>query len=194
MKFDKKLYTDIAKPTLVMVCICILVTLALSGTNLLTEEKIASLTKKQQEESMRSLISADEYVTGELKADGETVLYHKAKANGKTKGYIFITSAKGYGGELSVMTALDTEGTVTAVSILDASNETPGLGQNVKNADFYSQYIGQKTSDAVAVKKGTASGYNQIDAVTGATISSRAVTNAVNQAVDYAKEVLKNEK
>ncbi len=186
MKLDKTFYGDIVKPTLVMICICILVTLALSGTNLLTKDKIAALALKQQNESMKSLIDADEYIESSIKGDNEEITYYTAKSGDKTKGYIFITTAKGYGGKISVMTALDTDITVTAVKILDASGETPGLGQNVTKESFYSQFKGKNDDGTVAVKYGTANAENEIDAVASATISSRAVTEAVNKAINYA--------
>ena len=109
-------------------------------------------------------------------------------------GYIFTTSEKGYGGEVSVMTAIDTDGNIKAVSVLDASNETPGLGQNVTKSGFYSQYSGLSGEISV-VKSGADSENNEIDAVTGATISSRAVTAAVNRALqnfsEYSSETFK---
>ncbi len=186
IKLDKKFFEEIGKPTVVMLAICIIVTLALSATNMLTKDKIASLSQKQQNDSMQKLLPAESYTEGTLEADGEEITYHTAKDGDVVKGYIFVTSAKGYGGDISVMTALDHNCKVAAVEILDASNETPGLGQNVKNESFYSQYIGRFTSDTTAVKQGTAKADNEINAVTGATISSSAVTNAVNEAVELA--------
>ncbi len=186
MKPCKGLFIDIIKPTVVMLCICILVTLALSGTNLLTADRIEGLALEKQQQTMQRLIKDAEFEEKALKEDGQEVSYYEAKRDGETLGYIFVTAAKGYGGDISVMTALDTEATVTAVEILDASGETPGLGQNVTNESFYSQYVGRFTEDTVAVKSGTASNENEIDAVTGATISSRAVTAAVNEAIHYA--------
>ena len=74
-----------------------------------------------------------------------------------------------------VMTAIDPELSIIGIKILDASGETPGLGQNVTKESFYGQFKG----------KG-----NKINAVTGASISSKAVTDAVNEAYKYASEIL----
>ena len=110
--------------------------------------------------------------------------------DGKIIGYIFKTSAKGYGGEISVMTAVKPDASVAAVEILDASSETPGLGQNVTKKDFYGEYK-DKSHGIVVVKGGNAdTTKNEIDAVTGATISSKAVTTAVNQALEYANKII----
>ena len=88
---------------------------------------------------------------------------------------------------VEVMTAVKSDGTVAAVEILDASGETPGLGQNVTKQDFYGQYANH-TKD-ISVKKSNATG-NEVNAVTGATISSKAVTAAVNEALNYANEII----
>ena len=106
---------------------------------------------------------------------------------------IFVSQANGYGGVVSVMTAIDMNGNIISVEILAASDETPGLGQNVTKESFYSQYAGLK--DNVTVVKGGAANKenNEINAVTGATISSKAVTTAVNQALDYAAQIIVKE-
>ena len=174
-----------------MICICIIVTLALSVTNSITSPKISALNKKQQEISMSKLIKADSYNETTLDTDGNSVIYYKAMLSGEPIGYIFITSSSGYGGDVSVMTATDISGKVTSVAILDVSNETPGLGQNAAKEDFYSQFNG-KSSAVSAAKHGTASGENEIDAVTGATITSKAVADAVNTAIGYAAEIAEN--
>ncbi len=174
---------EIIIPTVVMICICFAVTAALSGTNLLTVQKIADITEQEQNSSMKEVIKADKY---EEKTDYGFTYYVALKGN-KTVGYVFVTSEKGYGGDDKVMTAVGIDGTVKAVKVLDVSNETPGLGQNTGNKDFYGQYSGHKGGIKV-VKNGADRNKNEINAVTGATISSKAVTEAVNKALsEYDK-------
>lgn len=183
---------DLLFPTLTLICICFIVTLLLSGTNLLTSKKIEKITKKQQNDSMSELLPADEYVEFPFMVKDGYADCYKAVKDGKEIGYIFITSAKGYGGDISVMTAIDQEKNIKAVKILSADDETPGLGQNVKNSDFYNQFSGLKNSITV-VKNGADSSKNEINAVTGATRSSKAVTNAVNKALEYMDELTEEE-
>ena len=95
----------------------------------------------------------------------------------------FTGTAKGYGGDVSVMTAVNTDGTVSGTAILDVSNETPGLGQNAAKEGFYSQFKGLKKGISL-LKNGADGEKNEINAVTGATITSAAVTRAVNAALD----------
>ena len=184
--FYKKI-SDIATPTAVLAIICIVVTLALSSANALTHKKIATLAVEKQNMAMAKLIEADEY---QEKTFNDKWNYHIAIKDGETLGYIFTVAAKGYGGDIQVMTAVNLDGTIAAVEILDASGETPGLGQNVTKQNFYSQFAGLKENITV-IKGGSANAENnEINAVTGATISSKAVTEAVNQALKYVEELV----
>ena len=136
---------------------------------------------------MSNLIKADEFETISFNGK-ENFEFNAAKSKtGETLGYIFITSEKGYGGEVSVMTAIGTDGKIVNVAILDASGETPGLGQNLTKENFYSQFSGKSGATEV-VKNGADSAKNEVNAVTGATISSRAVKNAVNKALSQYSE------
>ena len=188
-EFFKNYWTDIFKPVVVLLAICIVIPLALSVTNAVTVDRIAQLEKKNAEETMKSLVEADKFE--ELKLGGDNVIvYNRALKDGNPVGYIFKTSATGYGGLVSVMTAVNLDGTVKSIAILDVSNETPGLGQNASKEGFYSQYAGKK-SGVKLVKNSADSKNNEVDAMTGATITSTAVTNAVNEALEQFDTISK---
>ncbi len=174
---------EIIIPTFTLFAICLVITLALGATNLLTADTIAALEKKTQNEAMSTLLPADEYATIE---EGKSFCAVKDK---ETIGYVFITSQKGYGGDVSVMTAVNVDGSVKAVTVLAAGDETPGLGQNVTKENFSQQYTGF-FGNVEVVKNGADKERNQINAVTGATISSRAVTRAVNEALELYKGIV----
>lgn len=180
----KKNRGDIIKPVGVLLAICIIIPLALSVTNKVTAKKIAELEKENSKKNMQSLVSADDF---EKCSDGG-IEYYTAIKGGETAAYIFTESAKGYGGDVSVMTAVKPDGTVAGVAILDVSNETPGLGQNAAKESFYSQYAGLKKGVSL-LKNGAKAENNEVDAVTGATITSTAVTRAVNAALDDFEKV-----
>ena len=180
----KKNREDIIKPVGVLLAICIIIPLALSVTNKVTAKKIAELEKENSKKNMQSLVSADDF---EKCSDGG-IEYYAAVKGGETAAYIFTESAKGYGGDVSVMTAVKPDGTVAGVAILDVSNETPGLGQNAAKESFYSQYAGLKKGVSL-LKNGAKAENNEVDAVTGATITSTAVTRAVNTALDNFEKV-----
>ncbi len=179
----KKNRDDIIKPVAVLLIICIVIPLALALTNRVTADKIAELEEKNSRAAMQRLIDADEFTEAVFQDGGEEFTYYAALKNGKTVGFVFKTSEKGYGGDIAVMTAVNTDGTVKSVAILDVSGETPGLGQNAAKESFYSQYSG-KSGGISLVKSGADSGRNEINAVTGATITSTAVNRAVNRALE----------
>ena len=180
----KKNREDIIKPVGVLLAICIIIPLALSVTNKVTAKKIAELEKENSKKNMQSLVSADDF---EKCSDGG-IEYYTAIKGGETAAYIFTESAKGYGGDVSVMTAVKPDGTVAGVAILDVSGETPGLGQNAAKESFYSQYAGLKKGVSL-LKNSAKAENNEVDAVTGATITSTAVTRAVNAALDDFEKV-----
>ena len=98
-------------------------------------------------------------------------------------GYVVTTTDKeGYGGDIQVTVGITADGTISGVSILSIS-ETAGLGMKATEPAFYEQYHGKQT-ESFYVSKDGGSG-EPIDALSGATITSRAVTGAVNAALGY---------
>ena len=177
--------SDIFRPIAVLTAICLVVANLLSFTSLITKDTIANMELKASNDAMSVLISAEKYE----KADVEGELYI-AKNGEEVKGYIVKTVGRGYGGDVVIMTAISTDKKVMGVKILSAADETPGLGQNVTKESFYSQYIG-KTENITVLKNGANSDKNEINAVTGATVSSKAVTGAVNKAFECLNGYLK---
>ena len=192
MADSNNIYKDIIKPVCVLLAICVIIPLALSLTNKVTADKIAELEEKNSRETMANLIEADEFTEEEFKDGGESFTYYIAVKDGETVGFIFKTAEKGYGGDVSVMTAVNPDGTVKSVAILDVSNETPGLGQNAAKESFYSQYANKKSGISL-LKNGADSAKNEVNAVTGATITSTAVNKAVNTALEQFESVKSNE-
>lgn len=192
MADSNNIYKDIIKPVCVLLAICVIIPLALSLTNKVTADKIAELEEKNSRETMANLIEADEFTEEEFKDGGESFTYYIAVKDGETVGFIFKTAEKGYGGDVSVMTAVNPDGTVKSVAILDVSNETPGLGQNAAKESFYSQYANKKSGISL-LKNGADTAKNEVNAVTGATITSTAVNKAVNTALEQFESVKSNE-
>ncbi len=104
--------------------------------------------------------------------------------SGSTIGYVLSFGSKeGYGGEIDLSMGVDVSGTVTGLEVLSMS-ETAGLGANCKTDEFKSQFVGIQ-SDTIAYTKTGKSADNEIDALSGATITTKAVTNAVNNALAF---------
>ncbi|MBN2259561.1 MAG: RnfABCDGE type electron transport complex subunit G [Clostridiales bacterium] len=104
-------------------------------------------------------------------------LYY-AISGGNVAGYVIKTKPSGFGGSIDVVTGIDTEGTIMGLRVGN-HQETPGLGANAKLPYFYEQYEGLTVNSPIKVSK-TIPGENEILAISGATITSAAVTDGVN--------------
>ena len=110
-------------------------------------------------------------------------------ASGAAAGYVVTATSKdGFGGAITVSVGFREDGTVNGIEFLSLS-ETAGLGMNAEEPEWKAQYAG-KNVDSFTVTKGGASADNEIDALSGATITSNAVTGAVNGAVYFVKNCL----
>ena len=111
-------------------------------------------------------------------------------ASGETLGYaINLTTSEGYGGDITFSMGVREDGTLNGISILTIS-ETAGLGMNATKDEFKNQFQ-NKQAEAFEVTKTGAAADNQINAISGATITSNAVTKGVNSglcAFEYVKE------
>ena len=153
--------------------------LLLAYANDITAPIIEQNAKIKTENSMKLLIpEADEFEQKEN--------IYLAKTDGELVGVCVISEALGYGGTVQVMVGIDKEGKVAGIDILSHS-ETPGLGANADKPDFTNQFTG-KTGNITVSKTGV--GENEIQAISGATVTSNAVTKAVNDALTAAGEVL----
>ena len=108
----------------------------------------------------------------------EATIDEVCTVDGGETGYVITaTDSEGYGGDIQVVVGITADGTVSGISFLSIS-ETAGLGMNAQNESFYGQYVGVQT-DKFYVSKDGGEG-EPIDAISGATITTSAVTDAVN--------------
>ncbi|MEF2877261.1 MAG: RnfABCDGE type electron transport complex subunit G [Blautia sp.] len=111
-------------------------------------------------------------------------------ASGETLGYAFnMTTSEGYGGDIVFSMGVRLDGTLNGISLLTL-NETAGLGMNADKPEFKDQYQ-DKNVESFEVTKTGAAADNEINAISGATITSNAVTGGVNAglcAFNYVKE------
>jgi len=120
---------------------------------------------------------------------GKTDWYAAVK-DGKTIAYVVPADSIGYGGTITMITAVSLDGRDLGYKIID-HNETPGLGANATKPQFSHQFIGKKAADLVVVKHETT---KNIQAMTGATITSRAVTKGVREAVERVDQYIASQK
>lgn len=171
-------------PTIALFIICLVSTALLGLANSVTAPKIEQLAIQTEIESRSEVLDSAE--TFEEKSDNDINYVVGLDKNGNEVGMVFTTTAKSYGGEIIVMTGVDMEGKITGVKLLQIT-DTPGLGMNADKPEFRDKFIGM--SDEIKILKNSANAANnEIDALSGATISSNAVAEAVNKALDsFAK-------
>ena len=110
-------------------------------------------------------------------------------ASGKAIGYVLQISSGGYADDIVFTMGLTNDGTLNGISLISIS-ETPGLGMNAQKV-LVPQFRSVQVGDLFEVTKTKKASDNQIEAISGATITSKAVTNGVNAGVLYFQKVLK---
>ncbi len=175
---------SIIVPTIALFLICIVATTLLAFANSVTAPIIDELAVKTEMESRKKVcVLATEFVNETANGVSYAVGYDE---NGQKLGMVFTTTAKSYGGEILVMTGVDMDGKVSGVELLSI-NDTAGLGMNATKSDFRTQFLGLVNGIKV-MKNSSNHDNNEITALTGATITSQAVADAVNAALaDFEK-------
>ena len=107
----------------------------------------------------------------EVVEKGEGKKYWKAFKNNKLSGYVFIAEKYGYSSDIETMVGVKKDGTITGMKVIN-QNETPGLGAKITKTSFIEQFKGMNVRDVKLSEDG-------IHAITGATISSKAVVDSI---------------
>lgn len=178
--------SNIIKDALILFAITVCSGLLLGFTHTVTEKPIQEQQIKIRKEALNSVLSDSTFEQVEAELTEESVIkeIYLAKRNDEIIGYAFkLITKEGYGGEIELIVGINSNATISGIDIIKHS-ETPGLGANADGDKFKDQYKGKPTNQLSVVKDGADSD-TEIDAISGATISSRAVTNAVNVASKY---------
>lgn len=178
------IFSDIIKPALVLAVVSLVVSSALVIVYNITKKPEGVLDEKVITAAKTVLNSDVEQVNLDLNKYSEYNLKAVIKAKDSDNVAVCLTT-KGYGGDIFTVVGIDSEGKVINVQITDMK-ETAGLGDKTMQPEFLKQYIGKESG--ITVIKSGASG-NQIDAISGATISSKAVTTGVNNSLEIYKAI-----
>jgi len=159
--------------------ICLAATFVLAVTYEITKPRIDAELKKEEEDALKTIMpDADSFKEKSI----EGIKYFDVFKKDDLIGYCIRATGNGYNGYIRMIVGIDTDGIIKGIKILE-QYETPGLGARIveikrgdKEPHFLKQFVG-KSAKTVEVKK-------DIDAITGATISSKAVTDTVNKTVN----------
>ncbi|MEE3420882.1 MAG: RnfABCDGE type electron transport complex subunit G [Lachnospiraceae bacterium] len=198
-KQDKGVVHD----TIVLTIITLVAGLVLGGVHHITAAPIAAQEKATMEAAQRAVFAdADSFdevplddaaMEKALADNGLTrttvnAVYAAKDSSGTDLGYVVdSTNSEGYGGDVEVMVGIttgDSGYTVNGISFLSLS-ETAGMGMKAKNPEFMDQFTDMALGDSrqIAYTKNGKSAANEIDAISGATVTTNAVTKAVNGAL-----------
>ncbi|AXB81558.1 RnfABCDGE type electron transport complex subunit G [Megasphaera hexanoica] len=173
--------SGIFKIAMNLVCTCLVSGCIIGLVFFITGPTAAAKAEQMKQDSMKALVDADQFVP----VPGETDTFI-AQKGGQKVAYIIPTAPKGYGGPIKMLTAVSMDGKVIDYTVLEA-NETPGLGDRGAKSPFKDQFKGKKAENLEVTKN--ASEKDKIQAMTGATISSRAFTKGVKEAVEKAAQL-----
>ncbi len=162
--------------------ICVLSSGLLAGVNALTQDKIIQQQKEEEEKTLTQILPGASRFAAVKAADEEIIYFKVYDKEDKLIGLAFKASGKGYSSTVETMAAMSPDGKITGIKIISQS-ETPGLGSRIAQPSFGEQFRAKNIADL-----------NQVQAITGATISSRAVINSVEKKAKEVMEMVKNGK
>ena len=188
---------DMFKLGLNLLIISAVAALLLALTNSVTASTIAQRNEQANAEARKLVLeSAQDFEevkdakTDNSKGVKVSEIYEAKDASGNTVGYTLKVLPSGYGGTIELMVGIDSaKGQVSGINVV-SNSETAGLGAKSTDPEFSDQYKGKPLKELSVLKNGTP-GDTEIKAISGATITSTAVTNGVDAAIEVYNNSLK---
>lgn len=208
--------TSIVKDALILMVITLVAAVLLGLVNELTKGRIAELKEQAKQDAYKVVyaeaLSVNTDINAEVNAELKKAIDNQESilsaagisnitideaatavgADGNVLGYcILITNSKGYGGKITLALGISLEGEIKGIAFTTLA-ESPGLGMRADETWFKDQFKGIKSDSVVYTKDGTGAAStedNVIDSISGATISTRAVTNSVNAGITFVSKI-----
>ncbi len=173
-----KKIVDFVKPAVILLLVAAVVALVLGLVDLVTRDRIEAIAEQTMNNAMQSVLPADSYEQLDVEPDGEVDAAYEA-ADGA--GWVVQVTEVGSQGTVTMMVGVGSDLACTGISVTESS-ETAGLGAIASQAseagdNFRGQFVGQTGTVAVTKDGG------EINALTGATITSRAIAKGVTTAL-----------
>lgn len=194
------MFKEIVKPAITLFLICAVITGALAVVNGITEPIIEERDKVALQASLAEVLPGADAFSDAVSREkllsqgyepGERIVnLYEASQNGEIFGYVVEVASRGYGGNISLLVGIDRDLSVAGVKIL-SHNETPGLGARADDEGYLNQYAGAIPENLYRVVKTSPSQDGDIQALSGATITSRAVANGVSEAASLVQSLAK---
>jgi electron transport complex protein RnfG len=176
---------DILRLGIILLLISALATGILAWVNAQTIQVINDRKIKEAADTRQAMMPDAKTFEEKKSAEDTTFVYYIARNDkGEVIGYNFVAAKRGYSSIIKTMVALDKDYKITSLQVID-QNETPGLGTHCLDKDFPAKFIGMNETTLKVDKDG-----GQIKSITGATITTRAITNSLRDAILMVKEDL----
>ncbi|MDD5477502.1 MAG: FMN-binding protein [Candidatus Omnitrophica bacterium] len=174
---------EMARYGFILALICTIAAGLLAAANALTRPKILAQAILEEQSALKEVMPAAARFTA-VKPDVEKqTLYYKAfDSQDKLIGFVFKASGKGYSSVVETLAGIFLDDKISAIKVI-SQNETPGLGVRVTENKFTGQFNNRNSLDLSGVQ-----------AITGATVSSRAIMDSVMKKAREIKELIKNER
>lgn len=182
---------DIVKHGLILLIITTIAAFVLGLTNDVTQGIIVERAELKNIESIKALLpEAEEFKKIENVAKGIIVEVYEGTKGGSVVGYTVKSIPRGYGGTVETLVGMSKDGKIVGLKIGEHT-ETPGLGSKIADAAFVNKFIGK---DAIEfnITKDQPSKDADVQTVSGATVSSKAVSTGVNASTELFNSTLKN--
>jgi electron transport complex protein RnfG len=167
---------------LILAIICVIAAGLLAAVNKLTGPKIIAAAQSEEQSALKEVMPlAAKFRAVKSDTDKETLYYKAFDSQDKLIGFVFKSRGKGYSSVIETLAGIFLDEKISAIKIISV-NETPGLGMRVTENKFTGQFNQKNCSDLSGVQ-----------AITGATISSRAVIDSVMKKAVEIKELIKND-
>lgn len=188
--------TNVSKLGIILLIVTLIAGLILGIVFNVTKGPISEQEKLNNDKAIKELFSAaDTFDVKDVKLDKKDPIKEitEAKKGSDIVGYAIKAETKGYAGAITLMAGISKEGKITGIQILSQS-ETAGLGQNCTKEPFKKNFRNKPIDTPLVVIKTSPVKDNEVSAITGATITSKAVTDIVNDIVEFYKNNLKGGK
>lgn len=180
---------EIVMPALILFLIVFAAVAILAWCNSATYDKIQQINAENAAKARQCVLpKAKQFEeVSDFKGDGIVKNVFEGKDGDKKVGYCVSVTPSGYGGEMEIMVGVDDDLKIAGIEIV-SSSETAGLGKNASKESFKSQFVGL-TKEITVKKNAPDKNNNEIQALSGATITSNAVSSGANAAIDAVKKI-----
>ena len=182
-KLTKKDVLSALNITLRLFAVCTVIAILVASVNFITKDRIKAYELQKTTSALDSVFSGEaikpEYREADFELSGSVTGIYEVYDNSELLGYGVLCAPNGFKDAIKMLVAFDCDNTIIAVKVISLS-ETAGIGDKVMKDEFFvKQFEGKKNSITL--------GNDGVDAIAGATVSSKSVTKGVNDAISMIK-------